>query len=76
MKKRVWLLSMVKEQPNQELHLKVYLKKPSGKKGKKVGSQGDIACFSLYPGKNLGAYGDAGVITTNNKKCHHMYHNY
>jgi dTDP-4-amino-4,6-dideoxygalactose transaminase len=40
----------------------------SGKKGKKVGSQGDLACFSLYPGKNLGAYGDAGIITTNDKK--------
>lgn len=40
----------------------------SGKKGKKVGSQGELACFSLYPGKNLGAYGDAGIITTNNKK--------
>ena len=33
---------------------------------KKIGSTTDISCFSLYPGKNLGAYGDAGVITTNN----------
>ena len=32
---------------------------------KKIGSTTDISCFSLYPGKNLGAYGDAGVITTN-----------
>jgi dTDP-4-amino-4,6-dideoxygalactose transaminase len=40
------------------------------KAGKKVGSQGDLGCFSLYPGKNLGAYGDAGIITTNNfSKC-------
>ena len=36
-------------------------------KGKKVGSTTDISCFSFYPGKNLGAYGDAGIITTNNK---------
>ncbi len=37
-------------------------------KKKNVGSLADISCFSLYPGKNLGAYGDAGIITTNNKK--------
>lgn len=34
-------------------------------KGKKVGSIGDIGTFSFYPGKNLGAYGDGGAITTN-----------
>ena len=34
-------------------------------KNKIVGSIGDIAAFSFYPGKNLGAYGDGGAITTN-----------
>ncbi len=34
--------------------------------GKKTGSFGHAASYSFYPGKNLGAYGDAGCITTNN----------
>ena len=38
------------------------------KNRKKVGSLSDISTFSFYPGKNLGAYGDAGIITTNNKR--------
>ncbi len=36
--------------------------------GKKVGLFGDIATFSFYPGKNLGAYGDGGAIITNSKE--------
>jgi dTDP-4-amino-4,6-dideoxygalactose transaminase len=35
-------------------------------KGRRAGSMGDMACFSFYPGKNLGAYGEGGMIVTNN----------
>lgn len=37
-------------------------------KGKKAGSLGRVAAFSFYPGKNLGAYGDGGAITTSDKE--------
>lgn len=37
-------------------------------KGRRCGTLGDIAAFSFYPGKNLGAYGDGGGITTTSKE--------
>lgn len=36
----------------------------------KVGNYGDVSVFSLYPGKNLGAAGDAGIIVTDDAKIH------
>jgi dTDP-4-amino-4,6-dideoxygalactose transaminase len=40
-------------------------------KGRAVGSIGDMACFSFYPGKNLGAYGEGGAVTTSNPDYAH-----
>lgn len=37
-------------------------------KGRRAGSIGDLGCFSFYPTKNLGGFGDGGMVTTNNAR--------
>jgi dTDP-4-amino-4,6-dideoxygalactose transaminase len=43
-------------------------------RGRRVGSIGDMACFSFYPGKNLGAAGDGGAVTTNSDEYAEAIH--
>jgi dTDP-4-amino-4,6-dideoxygalactose transaminase len=40
-------------------------------KGRRAGSIGDLGCFSFYPGKNLGAYGEGGAVVCNNPDFAH-----
>lgn len=39
-------------------------------KGNRIGTQSDVAAFSFYPGKNLGALGDGGAVVTNNREIY------
>lgn len=41
--------------------------------GKTVGAFGDIGCFSFYPSKGCGAFGDSGAITTNSEELDHKF---
>ncbi len=50
-----------------QAHGATYKNKKAGLPAGKAGNFSDVVCFSFYPGKNLGAYGDGGAIVTNNK---------
>ncbi len=45
-------------------------------KGRRAGSMGDLGCFSFYPSKNLGAYGEGGAVVTNNPEYNRVIRMY
>ena len=48
-----------------QAHGAMYPQSDAAPKNARAGSRGDVGCFSFYPGKNLGAYGDGGALVTN-----------
>lgn len=61
----------IRAQSNRELeHLEGVTSGRTRFEWRKVGSIGDVGCFSFYPTKNLGCFGDGGMVVTNNKEIY------